>query len=675
MSVATLTALARTLARSDRGRDILTRLHQYVLESTGGVCSVVLRAHPRGTFLQATSGNAPRPRTRWVLSASELVQLEPLFRSREPELMTSLALRLPGLAEQLRTQGALLLPLCSGLERIGILAVGVHPPWPDQSTIEGLALVGDAFALALDRVRLERGVELQQGVDALLQAFSPTPTGLPALQAGLEFFCEGATRLFRAVSTSVWLHDREARDLVRRASSDVSERAAVERVSTENRTSSIACAMRSDTADVIWNEQDPANVAATVLVPLRGHRRALGTLVLERVAVEAGDEVDVIGRAEEVGRKLSSVVEHVQFVEEILRSRHELEATFNALPALVAVCDANLRVLHVNAAFARHVRHAEAEFVGRSLDEFVSPATAAWLRECDASLGESELLSREVDDLRLGGRFILTTRARSQDDRPRGLVMIAHDITKETHSAAERAALRERLAQSEKLAALGQFIAGIAHELNNPLQAVLGHLELLRRSGVVPRPQARDLRLVYREAERAAKIVRNLLVFAGSRRIPRRVISLNAVVTRAVSLRSGPCQAANISLVRVLEDGLKIEGDPLLLQQAVLNVLINAEQAVADVKGARIEVGTSRSRDGSHVVLQVRDNGPGIPEDVLPRIFEPFFTTKEVGQGTGLGLAITYGIIQEHAGQISVSNHPEGGACFLIQFPPSEVVK
>ena len=236
-----------------------------------------------------------------------------------------------------------------------------------------------------------------------------------------------------------------------------------------------------------------------------------------------------------------------------------------------------------------------------------------------------------------------------------GIVLVARDITPQAELEAERAELRNRLVQSEKLAALGQFVAGIAHELNNPLQGVLGHLELLRATGAFPKALRRDMQRIYREADRAAKIVRNLLVFAGSRRLVRRRTSVNATLSRVLSLRAPAFRAANIEVVRRHADGLpRVKGDPLLLQQALLNIVLNAEQAIG-AGGGRIEtahVGAAARRRCAHVVVQIRDTGPGIPPAAMPRLFEPFYTTKEVGKGTGLGLAITYGIIQEHGGQI-----------------------
>jgi len=225
---------------------------------------------------------------------------------------------------------------------------------------------------------------------------------------------------------------------------------------------------------------------------------------------------------------------------------------------------------------------------------------------------------------------------------------------------------------SEKLAALGQFIAGVAHELNNPLQAVLGHVELLRRQGRIPPGIRRELSLVFREADRAARIVDNLLVFAGGHTATLRPIALNAVVTQTLALRAAACRAAGIDIVRRLDESQpRVAGNRLLLQQALFNVLINAEQELAAWGGGRIEVSTRVPAGGDVVRVQVRDTGPGIAAAALPRLFEPFFTTKDVGRGTGLGLAITYGIVKDHRGTLTAGNHPDGGAVFTIDLPVS----
>jgi len=267
--------------------------------------------------------------------------------------------------------------------------------------------------------------------------------------------------------------------------------------------------------------------------------------------------------------------------------------------------------------------------------------------------------------------MVTVTDLLNYDRESVGSVIVARDLTPQTRLEAEREELRKRLTQSEKLAALGQFVAGIAHELNNPLQGVLGHLELLRTTGAFPKQLRREIQVIYREADRAAKIVRNLLVFAGSRRLTLRSVSLNVVLQKVLALRTPAHRAVGIEVVRHYDEKLpRVKSDPLLLHQVFLNMVMNAEHAIAATGNTgRIEISTSVSPSGDRIVATVRDTGVGIPEDTLSRIFEPFYTTKEVGKGTGLGLAITYGIVQEHGGQIIAANHPEGGAVFTVELP------
>jgi two-component system NtrC family sensor kinase len=430
-----------------------------------------------------------------------------------------------------------------------------------------------------------------------------------------------------------------------------------------------------------------------LVAPLRGLRRALGALVVDLSGREgptgrgAGDvrargralEFDHAARLEfarELGRQLSVGIENVQLLDEILRQRRLLEDTFNSLVDLVAVVDRELRVVQTNDAFAARVGLKRADIMRRPLAELVGPDTLAYVEAADTWQGVVPAAQHRVEDAELDGMFLLTaTPLRTQEGKTIGRVLVARDITRQTRLEAERAALRERLAQSEKLASLGQFVAGIAHEMNNPLQSVMGHIELLiEATGTAP-PIRRELKKIFIEADRAAKIVRNLLVFTGSRRMARQKTQVDRVLTRAIASRQANLRSAGITLVRKEGDRLpRIVCDPLLLQQAFLNILINAEHAVAEGgKARRIEVSTSARRPQKRVIVTIRDGGPGILPEVLPRIFDPFFTTKEVGQGTGLGLAITYGIVQDHGGTITAVNARGGGAVFEIDLPAATV--
>jgi two-component system sensor histidine kinase HupT/HoxJ len=151
----------------------------------------------------------------------------------------------------------------------------------------------------------------------------------------------------------------------------------------------------------------------------------------------------------------------------------------------------------------------------------------------------------------------------------------------------------------------------------------------------------------------------------------RRSVSLNVVLQKVLSLRASAHRAIGIEVVRHYDDKLpRVQSDPLLLHQVFLNMVMNAEHAIAATgQNGRIEISTAVAASRDRIVVTMRDTGTGIPEETLPRIFEPFYTTKDVGKGTGLGLAITYGIVQEHGGQIVAANHPEGGAVFTVELP------
>ncbi len=504
----------------------------------------------------------------------------------------------------------------------------------------------------------------------------------PAIQGVLNEFSShvGARR------ASVWLHDRRARELALFASSDPVYGAAARRISITDPDMPAALGLRLERAQILGNGPDGHD--SVLVMPLRGWRRALGTLVIEgteSAVVARPDDQLWLDLANELGRQLSVGIENVQLLEDMLRQRRLLEDTFNSLIDPVIVTDRLLRVVQMNDACAMRLGRSRAELLERSLGELVGTDLAEWVARADANVdaeGDASERARTIEHADLGGTFAVTvTPLINEDGEPVGNVLVARDITLQIRLEADKEALRTRLAQSEKLAALGQFVAGIAHEINNPLQGVLGHLELMLTAyrvpglkktnpvAALPRAVRKDLRLIYHEADRAAKIVRSLLTFTGSQRKTPRRLRIDRIVTRALASRRAALTRAGIELIRRHGEHLPpIMGDALALHQTLVNVIMNAEQAIASTgPNGSITIATA-SPDPSHVTVTIRDTGPGIPPDVLPRIFDPFFTTKEVGQGTGLGLAIAYGVIQEHGGTIQASNAPDGGAIFTITF-------
>ena len=236
--------------------------------------------------------------------------------------------------------------------------------------------------------------------------------------------------------------------------------------------------------------------------------------------------------------------------------------------------------------------------------------------------------------------------------------------------------IQSKLLQAEKMAALGQLVSGIAHELNNPLTAIMGYAQLLLGHGLAP-AQLSEAKKVYQQTERARRIVKNLLYFARENRPERTRVDLNEIVERTLALRSYELKVENIHVESELDSNLPhTMADPYQLQQVVLNLLVNAEQALLEERGqGRVRIRTSHSahRPGAHtagrILLEVSDDGPGIPPVIASRIFEPFFTTKPAGVGTGLGLSIVYGIVQQHGGEVTFENQPRAGVKFLVELP------
>lgn len=230
----------------------------------------------------------------------------------------------------------------------------------------------------------------------------------------------------------------------------------------------------------------------------------------------------------------------------------------------------------------------------------------------------------------------------------------------------QRAALEQQLRHADRLATVGRLAAGVAHELNEPLGAILGFAQLTRKSFGLPDQTGRDLDKIVKASLHARGIVQKLLIFARESPSKRAPVQLNAVLKDSLFLLSARCRKCGVKVdLRLAEDLPPIFADPGLMQQVVVNLASNAIQAMP--QGGTLTVATARGDLG--VVLRVEDTGEGMGEEVLRHIFTPFFTTKEVGQGTGLGLAVVHGIVSGHGGTIKVDSAPGEGARFEVALP------
>ncbi|MGC8826037.1 MAG: ATP-binding protein, partial [Anaerolineae bacterium] len=247
--------------------------------------------------------------------------------------------------------------------------------------------------------------------------------------------------------------------------------------------------------------------------------------------------------------------------------------------------------------------------------------------------------------------------------RPSGALFVVRDMTRER-------VIKRQMEQTERLSALGQIVAGVAHELNNPLTSVIGFGQLLL-TGPLNEEARRDVERIVHQARRMSRIVQNLLVFAREREPEWTATDLNAVIRQVIEMREHELTVGNIQVeLELAEDLPVIRADPYQLQQVFFNLVPNAEQAMREAhQGGRLTVRAALSPDGEWIRAEVIDDGPGIPPQNLKRIFDPFFTTKEVGKGTGLGLSVCYGIVEEHGGRIWAESEYGKGAVFIVELP------
>src|SRR5689334_12976856 len=380
---------------------------------------------------------------------------------------------------------------------------------------------------------------------------------------------------------------------------------------------------------------------------------------VRRVMIGGQDRVLALAR-DITGRKVAEAA--------LRASEEQYRSMFNASIDGLALWNAQGEIVDTNPALWRMYGYADDEYSALPAGRYTGPC---YQPEFLKAVAAGESLHSEVTDRRKDGSplELEVHGIPMQYQGQRHVLTIARDITEKKRSAEELTRQRESLYQREKLAALGSLLAGVAHELNNPLSVVVARAVLLEEQGN-PAAQAAALK-IRTAAERCARIVRTFLAMARQQQPERGPVAINDVITAALDITAYPVRTSSIEVELALaRDVPLIHADADQLHQVLLNLIINAQQSLQDHPGRRrIRVTSSFDAAAELVRVTVADNGPGIPAHLRARIFEPYFTTKPTGIGLGVGLAVSLGIVEAHDGTLTVACPAQGGAEFSITLP------
>ncbi len=550
---------------------------------------------------------------------------------------------------------------------------------------------------ALRERRLKREKEqltrnLQQRVKELtvLYSIGQSVSSLLDLEELLERIVEAAVYITRAEEGFLLLRDPHADELYLRAAKNLGEqRAQRMRMPIEDTLAGQVIRsgrpVRLDRASAgsALKIKTGFLVRAILQVPLTVGNAAIGVLAVDNQQSERTFSENDQYLLSALADYAAIAIENARLYQETKSSEARYRDLFANAYDLIFTLDRQLRIQSINKVGPALTGYREDELLGRPLCEIAAADawSAAEQRFADLLMGQSiqpfELQLRRNDDEPL----VLEASARLIQDRgkPGSIHCIARNLT-------ERRRLEEQLIHAEKLSAIGQLVAGVAHELNNPLTSISGYTQLLLRDQTLRGDIREDLKHINVQAERAARIVQNLLMFAREHKPERRMVNLNDEFRNTLSLRAYQLRVDNIAVVIDFDRDLPLTvADPFQLQQVILNLINNAHQAMAERGGtgkltlrtytASQPMGDISTAAPQMVVLSVSDTGVGIPARDLNRIFDPFFTTKPVGQGTGLGLSICFGIVQEHGGKIWAESEIGVGTTVAVALPLLEAHK
>ncbi|MGA9391567.1 MAG: PAS domain S-box protein [Candidatus Sulfotelmatobacter sp.] len=374
---------------------------------------------------------------------------------------------------------------------------------------------------------------------------------------------------------------------------------------------------------------------------------------------------DAEGRLIRYQGTLVDVTERRKLERQLLHQEEFRRRLLESFPDLILVVDLEERYTFASSRVRDLLGCESEDLLGKKISETQNSSTELLKLYRDVAsgkeiFGSAEYNARHRDG---GGRTMRASASQffDADAKLAGVIISLRDITTEKK-------FEQQLVQSERLAAMGAMIGGVAHELNNPLTSILGVSELLQDSQTTDSAR-KQIAILQQQARRAAEIVHNLTYFATPPTPGKSRIQLADILERTLNLHSYSLRKNNVVVDFVREPGLPyVQGDPHQLMQVFLNLILNAEQAIRESR----DRGTLRIRLGSNgetVWASFLDDGPGIPSGILASIFDPFYTTKRPGRGTGLGLSICKSITKEHNGMIEAANVPGGGAAFTVTLP------
>jgi PAS domain S-box-containing protein len=374
---------------------------------------------------------------------------------------------------------------------------------------------------------------------------------------------------------------------------------------------------------------------------------------------------DASGKIIQIRGLMLDVTEQRTFQSQLQRERDFNQKILNTTQSMIVVLDTAGLISYANRR-AFESGYSEHELIGHRLVDWVE---AGQREDFEAAL-ETTAHGHQVENIELRvrrsdasiGHFSISlSPMRDEQGAVNSVVVVMTDIT-------DAVLLQAKLAHSEKMATIGRLVSGVAHEVNNPLAAILGFTDLLLENPAIPANAREDLEIILHETQRTKDIVQDLLSFARQRPVQRELVHVNAVLRQTIKLRSYDFASHGVEVLEEFDENLAHAlGDGQQLQQVFLNILNNAYDAVQEVE-QRGRIAIRTSQQGSNIEVTIADNGPGVTD--TERIFDPFYTTKQAAKGTGLGLSICYGIVRAHGGEILCRNNEnEPGSTFIVRVP------